>query len=184
MVLHAVAVFIGLVQSLACPVLIDWPSEQLSLYQPLGSHVQMSISTEAYLEPNRTSTIEIFCENTRKSSIVDVRLGSKYASAVVELGISLLLTYNCKTQLSLDRLIQGNLILFFTSTYPTCAFGNIEVSFIYKTRNISVLLTSKECRWPARRLTALSTNSTHVDHKLTFNIQHNFLSPKYQFHLC
>ena len=32
---------------------------------------------EAYLEPSRASTMECFCE---KSSIIDVRLYSKYAS--------------------------------------------------------------------------------------------------------
>ena len=36
----------------------------------------------AYLEPSRASTMELF-ENTRKGYIVDVRLGSKYASGFV-----------------------------------------------------------------------------------------------------
>ena len=47
------------------------------------------ISSEAYSEPSRASTMKLFCKNsyrlkssTRKSSIVDEQLGSKYASAV------------------------------------------------------------------------------------------------------
>ena len=34
---------------------------------------------DVYLEPSRTSTIEFFCK-TRNSYVVDVQLGSKYAS--------------------------------------------------------------------------------------------------------
>ena len=47
-------------------------------------------TSEAYLEPSRTSTTDYFCENSqrlkvvnyfcKKSSITDVRLGSKYTS--------------------------------------------------------------------------------------------------------
>ena len=45
-------------------------------------------SAEAYLEPSRISTMELFCwkplTTIAKSSIVDVRLGPKYASALDE----------------------------------------------------------------------------------------------------
>ena len=37
---------------------------------------------EAYLQPSRTSTLGHLCENRKKSFIVDVQLGSKYASAI------------------------------------------------------------------------------------------------------
>ena len=40
---------------------------------------------EAYLEPSRTSTIELFCSNQlllQKASILDVWVGCKYASAI------------------------------------------------------------------------------------------------------
>ena len=46
---------------------------------------------EAYLEPSRTSTIELFLQKygftryfCKKSSIVDIRLGSKHASGQSE----------------------------------------------------------------------------------------------------
>ena len=51
------------------------------------------VFSEAYLEPSRTSTIELFlskyltaniCYFCRKSSIVDVRLGSNYFSGSVQ----------------------------------------------------------------------------------------------------
>ena len=46
--------------------------------------------SEAFLEPSWTPTVELFCENSwqvlgvfwQKSSIVDVQLGSKYASVL------------------------------------------------------------------------------------------------------
>ena len=37
---------------------------------------------EAYLEPSRTSMVELLCENHKKRFIVDVWLGSKYVSGV------------------------------------------------------------------------------------------------------
>ena len=37
---------------------------------------------KAYLEPTRTSMVELLCENKKKNFIVDVRLGSKYASCI------------------------------------------------------------------------------------------------------
>ena len=37
---------------------------------------------EAYLQPSRTSMMELLCENLKKSVIVDIRLGSKYASGI------------------------------------------------------------------------------------------------------
>ena len=47
-----------------------------------------TVLAEAYLEPSRTPTMELFCEisgcmsltNSQKSSIVDVRLSCEYAS--------------------------------------------------------------------------------------------------------
>ena len=38
---------------------------------------------EAHLEPSRMSTVELFPENLKKNFIVDVRLGSKYASGII-----------------------------------------------------------------------------------------------------
>ena len=35
---------------------------------------------DAYLEPSQTTKMELFCENSKKTSIVNGRLGSKYAS--------------------------------------------------------------------------------------------------------
>ena len=40
--------------------------------------------SEAYLEPNRTSTIEFFLQ---KKSIVDVRLGSKHATEIIPMKV-------------------------------------------------------------------------------------------------
>lgn len=120
---------------------------------PSWYKLQKSISTEVYIVASRTSTKELFCEMGCKNAVVDV-------------GISLFLTQNCK-QLSLDKLILENFILFFTPAHPTCAFGNIELSFIYKTKDISVLLLSKECRWRATMLMRFSTNSTLIPHTLT-----------------
>ena len=50
--------------------------------KPLYFQISSSI-TEAYLEPNQKSMMELFCENSSKSSIVDICGGSKYASALV-----------------------------------------------------------------------------------------------------
>ena len=50
-------------------------------------------SLEIYLEPSRASVMKLFCENSSwlqqltifaKSSIIDVLMGSKYASETVE----------------------------------------------------------------------------------------------------
>ena len=37
---------------------------------------------ETYLEPSRTSMVELLWKNCKKSSIVDARLGSKYVSGI------------------------------------------------------------------------------------------------------
>ena len=40
------------------------------------------MQAEAYLEPSRTSIMELLCKKSQKSFIVDARLGSKYLSGI------------------------------------------------------------------------------------------------------
>ena len=59
--------------------------------------------SEAHLEPSQTSTMKLFCENSKqlsvvnyfrkKNSIVNVRLGSKYASDYGKFVFQLLLIF-------------------------------------------------------------------------------------------
>ena len=42
----------------------------------------MYVYAEVYLEPSRISTMGHLCENHKKSFMLDVRLGSKYASDI------------------------------------------------------------------------------------------------------
>ena len=51
-------------------------------YNFYGTDLYVNARRGVFLKPSRTYTMEHLCENHKKSFIVDVRLGSKYASAI------------------------------------------------------------------------------------------------------
>ena len=66
-------------------ILLNHLSDHFSISMTVP--LKLCIKAEAYLEPSRTSTMELFCESSsrlkpfsQKSSILDVRLDCKYGS--------------------------------------------------------------------------------------------------------
>ena len=65
--------------------------EDVKCIKKIKTLMSLQVKAEAYLETKRVSMMELFCENSKpltafaKKSIIDVRLGSKYASESIKI---------------------------------------------------------------------------------------------------